>query len=934
MTDPRPAMSQLANSGDDAAPSLARGASIGRYVVLGLVGRGAMGEVYAAYDPELDRKLAVKLLRARVGADDLTTAEGKARLLREAQAIARLSHPNVIVVHDVGSFGDRVFVAMEFVEGNTVGYWLLAAKRSWKEVLRVFMDAGRGLAAAHASQLVHRDFKVENVMLGRDGQVRVMDFGLARRVANSLDDADGDPGTGVPRAAAPTGSGRNRLGAPTAVPPVIPGDHALMETRVLAPTPGGRRSPSAAALPAAVTDLDATNPVGPPGRRVTGGRADVSVQTSLSAELTQTGAMIGTPAYMAPEQFDGHPADERSDQFSFCVALYEGLYGERPFSGKSVAELSENVRRGTVAAPPDASRVPNWLRRVVVRGLRVQPSERWPSMDSLLAALQKDPGVTWRRWALVAASVAGIVAIGAAARRQGARESRPTCQVNADRFARVWEPATVAGGRRTQIVTAFRSSGHPYANDAFAGTARLLDAYVGSWSTMFTEACEATNVRGEQSADVLDLRMSCLRDRWNELRALSDVLVDPKGEVVVNAVKAAGALTPLDRCSDVRTLRASVPSPQDATTRKRVEEIRTQLARAKALEDAGRYALALTATAPLVSEARATKYGPVTAEALARLGNVLLHLGRSGEAAENLDEAVWAAEESRHDEVVAGASIEQVFIAGVSDLDLPRARRWFRQAEAFLARMDGHELFRAWLQHNFAAALEAHGDLADAVSRYREALQIKERVLGRAHPDVGLSLTNLASCLSALGRADEALQHSDRGVELVGSALGWEHPDMAIQLVHRADILNQLRRYPEAERDAGRALAIWEKELGREHADLPFFLGPLGEARLGRERSADAVEPLERALALAEGNQLRTEMRRLRFALARALWQSSATAQNRTRALQLAQAAAAIEKPSDHALSGREREARDEARAWLAERKADPGGLFGYRPAL
>ena len=137
-------MSDNSISDKHAPPSLARGASIGRYVVLGLVGRGAMGEVYAAYDPELDRKVAVKLLRAQVGADDLTTTEAKARLLREAQAIAKLSHPNVIVVHDVGSFGDRVFVAMEFVEGHTVGYWLLAAPRSWKEVLRVFLGGGSG----------------------------------------------------------------------------------------------------------------------------------------------------------------------------------------------------------------------------------------------------------------------------------------------------------------------------------------------------------------------------------------------------------------------------------------------------------------------------------------------------------------------------------------------------------------------------------------------------------------------------------------------------------------------------------------------------------------------------------------------------------------------------------------------------------------------
>src|SRR5450432_3491496 len=162
--------------GATAGVILERGQAIDRFVVLGLVGRGGMGEVYAAYDPELDRKVAIKLLRARSEA-----ADGKTRLLREAQAIAKLQHPNVVVVYDVGTFGDNVFIAMEFVEGRTVGGWLLAAPRTRREIIDVYVAAGRGLAAAHAVGLVHRDFKPDNVMVTNDGQVRVMDFGLARQ---------------------------------------------------------------------------------------------------------------------------------------------------------------------------------------------------------------------------------------------------------------------------------------------------------------------------------------------------------------------------------------------------------------------------------------------------------------------------------------------------------------------------------------------------------------------------------------------------------------------------------------------------------------------------------------------------------------------------------------------------------------------------------
>src|SRR5882672_11043613 len=182
-------MSEASSPPDHGQATLARGASIGRYVVLGLVGRGGMGEVYAAYDHELDRKVAIKLLRVKPG-NGVSLAEGRQRTLREAQAIARLSHPNVVVVYDVRTFEDQVFIAMEFVDGNTVTYWLQSKERSFRDIIEVFLAAGRGLQAAHDKELVHRDFKPDNVMVGRDGQVRVMDFGLARQVSEKTERAE------------------------------------------------------------------------------------------------------------------------------------------------------------------------------------------------------------------------------------------------------------------------------------------------------------------------------------------------------------------------------------------------------------------------------------------------------------------------------------------------------------------------------------------------------------------------------------------------------------------------------------------------------------------------------------------------------------------------------------------------------------------------
>src|SRR6266545_8253415 len=227
---------------DQGQAALVRGATIGRYVILGMVGRGGMGEVYAAYDPELDRKVAVKLLRVKPGA----------------------------------------------VESQS---------RSWQEVVKVFMAAGRGLQAAHEKGLVHRDFKPDNVMVGKDNQVRVMDFGLALQV-HERDD----------RTTPVEGSGPRRL-------PV----HVIDSAATTQPVPGPDVDPMATlVLNMAATGID-TDPS--------------QSSTMFEAQLTRTGAMMGTPAYMAPEQFLGTPTDARSDQFSFCISLYEALYGERPFEG-------------------------------------------------------------------------------------------------------------------------------------------------------------------------------------------------------------------------------------------------------------------------------------------------------------------------------------------------------------------------------------------------------------------------------------------------------------------------------------------------------------------------------------------------------------------------------------------------------------------------
>ncbi len=271
---------------------------VGRYLLQRCIGHGGMGIVYVARDQELGREVAIKLLRAELASDDR-------RLAEEARALARLAHPNVVTVFDVGVHEGQRFIAMEYVAGDTLRRWL-GAPRTLREVLQVFAGAGRGLQAAHAVGLVHRDFKPDNVLVGDDGRPRVLDFGLAR-----------------------------------------PPDGARSQPPVLAP------------------GLD-----------------------PLGTQLTAAGQVLGTPAYMAPEQYLGEPADAKSDQFSFAVALYHAVYGERPFEGDDPQALALSIVRGRLRPIVPRYPVPDWLERLLERALMVDAQQRFASMHELVGLIE------------------------------------------------------------------------------------------------------------------------------------------------------------------------------------------------------------------------------------------------------------------------------------------------------------------------------------------------------------------------------------------------------------------------------------------------------------------------------------------------------------------------------------------------------------------
>jgi serine/threonine protein kinase/tetratricopeptide (TPR) repeat protein len=823
---------------DHGQATLARGATIGRYVVLGLVGRGGMGEVYAAYDPELDRKVAVKLLRVKPG-NGVSLTEGRQRTLREAQAIARLSHPNVVVVYDVGTFRDQVFIAMEFVEGNTVTYWLQAQARSWQEILKVFRAAGLGLMAAHDKGLVHRDFKPDNVMVGRDGEVRVMDFGLARQVTDKP-------------------SSPERV-TPTARIPVVITDQG--------PVP--RNDPMSTILLNGPANVSSTP----------SGAADMQAASAamFEVQLTRTGAMMGTPAYMAPEQFLGTSTDARTDQFSFCVALYEALYGERPFAGNTMFALTTAVVQGHVKEAPQSSKVPLWVRKVLQRGLRAQAADRYPTMHDLIEALGKNPRIARNRAMMVVAAVLLPLAAGLGV-RQSLANHRSICSAGPARLGGIWElPAGGEGEspRQAAVHAAFLHTGKSYASDVYATVSRILTGYAQSWANMYREACEATQVRGEQSSEVLDLRMSCLQERLGGLRALTEVFSEANGEVVENAVSAANNLRSLDRCADVPLLRSVVRPPEDPLTRARVSDLRHQLAGLKALFDAGRYREGLKSAPGLVADARALGYQPLVAETLALMGTMYLKSNDTRASEQALVESYFAADASRHDEVRAEDAMNLVWVVGYQEGRYVEAQRWAKTADAVLQRLGGHELLQAWLLNNLGGLFEIQGEREAALRTQQEGLALKEQALGRDHPDVGVSEGNLAVVLTALGRNQEALAHVDRSIEILENGLGAGHPDLATQLSNRGEILNALGRYRDGRASFERARIIWERELGLDNRNLAFALTGIGVSYLAEGDPSSAIVPLERAFKIREAQETDPSRRaETRFALARALWEA------------------------------------------------------------
>jgi tetratricopeptide (TPR) repeat protein len=707
-----------------------RGEFIGRYVLISPLGVGGMGEVYTAYDPSLDRRIALKVIKPVVSDGELLGA--RALLVAEAHALAKLSHPNVVAVYDVGTDADDVYVAMEYVEGTTLTAWLGEA-RPWPEVIDLFVAAGRGLAAAHAAGLVHRDFKPDNVLIGTDGRVRVIDFGIA-----------------------------------------------------------------------------------------------LATKGKRAGEMPQDKSIVGTPSFMAPEQFEAGNVGPHSDQFSFAVALYQALWRAWPFPGDNDFMVRENVLEGRLLDPPESG-VPPPVRDAVLRALSRDPAKRFPSMTELLAALQPPPPRRVAPYIIAAFVMIAVVATGVVALAVTSRSSDQLCTGFSRDLAGIWDPA------RKQVV---RRAVDP---DAWPSIERVFDGYAADLVEHKAAVCRATSVTGEQTPAVMERRMACLDTRRRELDA-AVALVAAGGAPSGQAVEIAGGLHTIAGCDNLASLKPLPDAPIDE-----IHAIEDGLAKARALRLGGDYREARTLSADALAGAEKLAWGSGVARALVERGLSESADGDPKAARETLFEAIRQADDVDDPGSKAAAWIGLVFVEAVGMRAPTEALRWAKHAEGALTKAGSDQDSQGTLLHNIAAALHSLDRDAEALDHEQRALVLYEHAFGPRHFRVASQRGVVAQALRRVDKLADALREGEASVAQLEELLGKNHKTLAPMLNNLAVTYDELGRLDDARTALERALAIKVHELGPTHVSLGIPLSNLAalERRLGHFDVADTL--LQRA---------------------------------------------------------------------------------------
>ncbi|MEM7156796.1 MAG: serine/threonine-protein kinase [Myxococcota bacterium] len=745
---------------------------LGHYVIGGALGRGGMGTVFEGFDPHLDRRVAIKVLHRGIG------EQQTARLVREAQAMAKLSHPNVVQVYEVGSREGQTFVAMELIEGRTLKAWIGQRPRpSWRQCVEVYIQAGEGLAAAHEAGLIHRDFKPNNAMIDDRDRVRVLDFGLARQ---------------------------SEVADPTSSPSIDLEDEELKSLGEL-------------------------------------------TSSLLQSDLTRTGATLGTPGYMPLEQYKGKEADARSDQFSFCVALWEAVYGERPYPGNSVMAMVVPLMQGETPVAPKGTKVPPAIRKALLRGLSRAPQDRWPSMDALLTELRRAIAPRVRSRVLVGGVVLGLLTIAGVQAATTYVERSERCTGAGAMLSGIWDDE-----QRQRIDAAIASTEQHFASTTNARVRERLDLYARDWADKYTEVCEATVVQQEQSEADRSLRVACLQERLTALGAVVDVLATADGTVVRNAVNLVTGLPRLGRCDDLTMLAAqrdAIAPPEDPAVAGMADEIRGRFAELEAMQRAGSFTRALDSMDPLVAEVEGLDYGPLLAETLRIRGTLRRDAGRYTEAEEDLARAYDLAASHDHERVELTAATALALVVGVHLRRPAEGLQWSRTAMP-LARRVGETTDVASTVGYQGDIYYRKGEAETAEARFREAHGLLERELGSEHPEVGRAMNDVGIALLAQQKFDEASDWLRRALGILERTLGPDHPHVAIDASNLGSVLGHQGDFEGAEDLFRRAVKIDEQTLGPNHPGLAMSVSNLASALKAQNKHEQAEARYRRALEI------------------------------------------------------------------------------------
>ncbi|MEL6184190.1 MAG: serine/threonine-protein kinase, partial [Myxococcota bacterium] len=703
LTSPEGSPSAEAKS---APPTLA-----GRYVLGDRLGAGGAGAVYRAFDLELERQVAIKILLA--SATPRPPGHQVARLRREARANALLQHPNVVSIFDVGE-DEALFIAMELVDGGSLLEWL-REPRSREEVLRAFLGAGEGLLAAHRKGIIHRDFKPSNVLVGLDGRARVADFGLARALAGDSDEDLQVPG-----------------------------------------------SPS---------------------------------RPSVLHDLTRTGALLGTPAYMAPEQFEGGSVDARADQYAYCLSLGEALVGEA-------------APRGVITA--DGWSQPDWdprvwlrgapvqpqLREAIARGLAKRPEDRLASLEPLLDALRRQ--LRRRRRLGRLALAMGTAALAGQALLWFASPAIP-CRGFAAELEPVWSPS------RRQTLAISRTA------PGWSEVWRTLDQITESWLAARTQVCEATHRQGTQSEELLDVRMSCL-GRWlNGLEVLLALIEERRIEASGRASEALLRLPGPASCREVE-LTAGPKQLVAEAEQEEVTRIQRKLDALEALYAAGLLEEGLGQARGLEARARTTEHRPTQAQVAGEIARFLQALDRSPEAKTAWSRASHLADAAGDDALRFRAAIALV------DLDEPdpaRESHVVERAQALALRRGGGPRQRMTLSAALSGWSFRRGDLVACGEYGEEAVALLEQTPGAPLFERLAVKEALAICLERLGARRRATAVLQAALEEARSELGPHHSRVGELQVQLSRALDFSGEQAAAEAEARRGLDTLLRSLGR-----------------------------------------------------------------------------------------------------------------------